>query len=96
MRREGFELQVSRPEVILKKIDGVVNEPFEDLQIDVPDQYVGNVMDLVGKRGAELLNMNSENGLTRLNYIIPSQRFNFLQQYLHDSHFWIWNYQSLI
>lgn len=73
MRREGFELQVSRPEVILKKIDGVVNEPFEDLQIDVPDQYVGNVMDLVGKRGAELLNMNSENGLTRLNYIIPSR-----------------------
>lgn len=73
MRREGFELQVSRPEVILKKIDGVVNEPFEDLQIDVPDQYVGNIMDLVGKRGAELLNMNSENGLTRLNYIIPSR-----------------------
>lgn len=73
MRREGFELNVSRPEVIIKEIDGKNYEPFEDLQIDVPDKYVGNVMDLVGKRGAELINMNSENNLTRLNYIIPSR-----------------------
>ncbi len=73
MRREGFELNVSRPEVILKEIDGQKCEPFEDLQIDVPDKYVGNVMDLVGKRGAELINMNSENNLTRLNYVIPSR-----------------------
>ncbi|HBD06004.1 MAG TPA: translational GTPase TypA [Firmicutes bacterium] len=73
MRREGFELNVSRPEVIIKEIDGIKMEPFEDLQIDVPDRYVGNIMDLVGKRGAELLNMNSENGLTRLIYVIPSR-----------------------
>jgi len=73
MRREGFELNVSRPEVIIKEIDGIKMEPFEDLQIDVPDRYVGNIMDLVGKRGAELLNMNSENGLTRLVYVIPSR-----------------------
>lgn len=73
MRREGFEIVVSRPEVIIKKIDGVDCEPFEDLQIDVPDLYVGNVMEMIGKRGAELLNMNSENGQTRLIYIIPSR-----------------------
>lgn len=73
MRREGFEIQVSRPEVILKTIDGELCEPFEDLQIDTPDKYVGNIMEMVGKRGAELLNMNSENGQTRLTYIIPSR-----------------------
>lgn len=73
MRREGFEIQVSRPEVILKTVDGELCEPFEDLQIDTPDKYVGNIMEMVGKRGAELLNMNSENGQTRLTYIIPSR-----------------------
>jgi len=73
MRREGFELQVSKPEVIIKKIDGVDHEPFEDLQIDVPDQYVGAVMDMVGRRSSELISMESNNGLTRLNYVIPSR-----------------------
>lgn len=73
MRREGFELQVSKPEVIIKNIDGVDCEPFEDLQIDVPDQYVGAVMDMVGRRSSELISMESNNGLTRLNYVIPSR-----------------------
>lgn len=73
MRREGFELQVSKPEVIKKEIDGEIYEPFEDLQIDVPDQYVGKVMELLGDRFAELINMNSENGQTRINYVIPSR-----------------------
>ena len=73
MRREGFELQVSKPEVIIKEIDGKECEPFEELQIDVPDEYAGNVMNLVGSRNAENIYMNSENGLTRLIYIIPSR-----------------------
>lgn len=73
MRREGFELQVSKPEVIIKTIDGVQCEPFEDLQIDVPDQYTGAVMEFVGRRSSELISMESNNGLTRLNYIIPSR-----------------------
>ncbi len=73
MRREGFELQVSKPEVIIKEIDGVKQEPFEDLQIDVPDQYVGSVMDMIGRRSSELISMESNNGLTRLNYVIPSR-----------------------
>ena len=73
MRREGFELQVSKPTVISKVIDGVECEPFEDLQIDVPDEYAGSVMQLVGGRCAETLSMTSENGQTRLVYVIPSR-----------------------
>lgn len=73
MRRTGFELQVSKPMVITKVIDGVECEPFEDLQIDVPDEYAGAVMQLVGGRCAETINMTSENGQTRLVYIIPSR-----------------------
>jgi len=73
MRREGFELLVSKPEVIIKEIDGVKSEPFEDLQIDVPDQYVGAVMDMIGRRSSDLINMRSENNLTRLTYVIPSR-----------------------
>ncbi len=73
MRREGFELLVSKPEVIIKKIDGVDCEPYEDLQIDVPDQYTGAVIDMLGRRSADMINMTSANGLTRLNYIIPSR-----------------------
>lgn len=83
MRREGFELQVSRPEVIIKEIDGIKCEPFEDLQIDVPDAFVGNVMDLVGKRSAELINMESENGQTRIIYVIPSRGLlSFMTQFM--------------
>lgn len=73
MRREGFELQVSKPEVLIKKINDVDCEPYEDLQIDVPDIYVGHVMDMLGHRSSELLNMTSSNNLTRLTYIIPSR-----------------------
>lgn len=73
MRREGFELQVSKPDVILREVDGVKEEPFEDLQIDVPDEYVGAIMNLVGTRGAEMVNMDSDKGHTRLNYVIPSR-----------------------
>jgi GTP-binding protein len=73
MRREGFELQVSKPTVIIKVINGVECEPFEDLQIDVPDEYAGNVMQLVGGRCAEVINMTSDNGQTRLTYVIPSR-----------------------
>ena len=83
MRREGFEMQVSKPEVIIKVIDGVECEPFEDLQIDVPDEYAGSVMQLVGGRCAESVNMNSDNGQTRLNYIIPSRGLiSFMNQFM--------------
>jgi GTP-binding protein len=73
MRREGFELQVSKPEVIEKELDGVVCEPFEELQIDVPNDYLGNVMEALGPRGADLVNMITHENQVRLLYMIPSR-----------------------
>ena len=73
MRREGFELQVSKPKVILKEIDGVICEPYEDLQIDVPDDYLGAVMEALGPRGAEVINMSNNQNQSRINYVIPSR-----------------------
>ncbi len=73
MRREGFELQVSKPEVIIKQIDGVDCEPYEEVQIDVPNDYLGTIMESMGSREAELITMNSNDLNTRLHYVIPSR-----------------------
>ncbi len=73
MRREGFELQVSKPQVIIKEIDGVKCEPFEDLQVDVPEEYVGSVIEALGNREGMMENMTSHENQVRLNYVIPSR-----------------------
>ena len=73
MRREGYELEVSKPQVIVKEIDGVRQEPYEDLQIDVPDEFVGDIMTTLGERGAELIDMTDDGTNTRLVYVIPSR-----------------------
>ena len=73
MRREGFELEVSKPQVIIKEIDGVKCEPYEDLLIDVPNEYVGDIMTALGNRCAELVNMDAQDTITILNYVIPSR-----------------------
>ena len=73
MRREGFELQVSKPAIIKKEIDGVTCEPFEEVQIDVPDEYVGSVIEALGNREGEMLNMGNENNQTRLHYLVPTR-----------------------
>ena len=73
MRREGFELQVSKPTVIIKEIDGVKCEPFEDLQMDVPQDYVGGVIEALGGREGTLENMVNHDNQVRLNYVIPSR-----------------------
>ena len=73
LRREGFELQVSKPEVIVKEIDGVKCEPYEDLQIEVKEEDVGPVIEALGVRGAIMQNMSNFENLIRLNYIIPSR-----------------------
>ncbi len=73
MRREGFELQVSKPAVIIKEIDGIKCEPYEDLQIDVPEEYVGSVITALGNREAEMVNMAPSGNQTRLTYVIPSR-----------------------
>ena len=73
LRREGFELQVSKPEVIEKEIDGVICEPYEEVQIEVPEESVGNVIESLGLRGAKMENMTNVNNLVRLIYTIPSR-----------------------
>lgn len=73
MRREGFELQVSKPEVIIKEIDGVKCEPFEDVQIDVPEEYVGSVIEALGNREGIMENMVTEESQVRLTYTMPSR-----------------------
>ncbi len=73
MRREGFELQVSKPKVIIKEENGQKLEPYEDLQIDVPEESVGSVIEQLGTRGAILDNMNNVDGQARLQYTIPSR-----------------------
>ena len=83
MRREGFELQVSKPEVILKEIDGEICEPFEDVQIDCPEEYLGNIMDKFGTRGGELIHMSYSENQVRVNYVVPSRALlGFATQFL--------------
>lgn len=74
MRREGYELQVSKPEVIVKEIDGVKSEPYERLLIDIPEESMGSVMESLGTRKAEMVNMvNDGSGQVRLEFIIPAR-----------------------
>ena len=73
LRREGYELQVSKPEVIIKEIDGVKCEPYEEVQIEVPEESVGNVIEALGLRGAKMENITNVNNLVRLLYTIPSR-----------------------
>ncbi len=73
MRREGYELQVSKPEIIVKEINGTKCEPYEDVDIEVPEEYVGPVIELLGHRGGNMENMLSKSGHTKLIYTIPSR-----------------------
>lgn len=73
MRREGYELQVSKPKVIVKEIDGVKCEPYEEVFIEAPDECIGSVIESLGFRHGSLENMESENGMTKVHYIIPSR-----------------------
>ena len=74
MRREGFELSVSRPQVIIREIDGVECEPHEQLTVDVEEQYQGQIMEALGKRKADLKNILPDGrGRVRLDYVIPSR-----------------------
>lgn len=79
MRREGFELAVSKPEVILIKKDGKTLEPMENLVVDVDEAYVGTVMEKLGKRKAEMLNMHNFASHVRLEFTIPARGLLGLQ-----------------
>jgi len=73
MRREGYELQVGKPQVIIKEIDGMKHEPFEVLVIDVPAEYSGKAIELVTQRKGDLLVMEAKNDLQHLEFMIPSR-----------------------
>ena len=73
MRREGYELQVGQPKVIIKEIDGHKCEPVEEMTIDCPDEVAGTVIELSTRRKGTLTNMESNNGRTRLEFDIPSR-----------------------
>jgi GTP-binding protein len=86
MRREGFEVQVSQPEVIFKVINGEKMEPVEQLIVNVPDEYAGTVIEKLGRRKGEMQNMVSENQTTRLEYLIPTRGLlGFRSEFIMDT-----------
>lgn len=86
LRREGYEFQVSRPQVIEKTIDGKVHTPFEKLFIEVPDEFSGIVMQKLGARHAKLQNMESYNGQTSLEFTISTKElFGYRSEFLTDT-----------
>ena len=86
MRREGMEFQVSKPQVVIKEVDGVKCEPYEALTVDVPEEYMGPVMEKLGARKGEMTNMQNFNGQTRLEYIIPARGLvGFRTEFLTDT-----------
>ncbi len=86
MRREGFELAVSKPEVILRDIDGVSCEPMEFLTIDVPEEHQGTVIEKLGTRKAEMVAMHPMDGVNRLEFIIPARGLiGFRTEFLTDT-----------
>lgn len=87
MRREGYEFQVSKPTVIFKEIDGKKMEPIEYLTIDVPEEFMGVVMEKLGPRKAEMVNMTSAvNGYTRLEFKIPARGLiGFRNEFMTDT-----------
>jgi GTP-binding protein len=87
MRREGYEFQVSKPEVLYKDVDGKRYEPMEKATIDVPEEFVGAVMEKLGRRKGELINMtSSKGGYTRLEFSIPSRGLiGYRSEFLTDT-----------
>ncbi len=88
MRREGFELQVSRPKVIIKEVDGVMCEPFENVQIDAPEEYMGAIIERLSLRKALMQEMeNTGNGQVRLFFSAPSRGLiGFTNEFLSITH----------
>lgn len=83
MRREGYELQVSKPKVIIREIDGVTCEPYESVQVDVPEEYVGSVIETLGDRKGIMLDMQQNDGQARLAYTMPSRGLiGFMTEFL--------------
>ena len=87
MRREGYEFQVSKPQVIMKEIDGVLCEPMEILSVEVPESYVGTVIEKIGARKADMTNMSpKDGGMTLLEFRVPSRGIiGYRSEFLTDT-----------
>jgi GTP-binding protein len=86
MRREGFEFQVSRPQVILREINGQTMTPYEKIFIEIPEKYQGAIMEKLGGRKGELKDMRSNNGIIFLEFIIPTRGlFGYRNEFLTDT-----------
>ena len=86
MRREGYEMAVSKPEVIYRDIDGVRCEPIEYLSIDVPEEYQGTVIEKLGTRKAEMVKMEPMDGIVRIEFVIPARGLiGFRTEFLTDT-----------
>lgn len=86
MRREGYEFQVSRPQVITKVEDGVTVAPYERLFIETPETFSGTVIQKLGTRHAQLINMKNDGGIVDLEYVIPTRElFGFRSQFITDT-----------
>ncbi len=87
MRREGFELAVSQPEVIFKELDGKKLEPFEEVSILVPEQFSGSVIEKIGKRRGVMTNMGTENGEVKMTFDVPTRGLlGYRNEFVVDTH----------
>ncbi len=86
MRREGYEFAVSRPEIILREIDGEKCEPVEDVAVDAPERYAGSVMEKLSSRKGRLIGMEQRSGRTHLEFVVPSRGlFGYRSEFLSDT-----------
>ena len=86
LRREGYEFQVARPQVITKKVDGKVLEPYEKVFIEVPEEYSGVVMQKMGARGAALQDMTTEKAVVLVEFILPTRKlFGYRSEFITDT-----------
>ena len=87
MRREGFEIAVSKPEVIYKEINGELHEPIERVQIDLPEEYSGTIINSLNLKKGEMVNMMPKNNLIRLEYLVPTRSLiGYNTQFINDTH----------
>lgn len=87
MRREGFEIAVSKPEVIFREIDGVLHEPIERVTIDVPEDYSGTIINTLNLKKGEMINMMPKNAMIRLEYLVPTRSLiGYNTTFINDTH----------
>ncbi len=86
MRREGYEFQVAKPEVIMHEDNGVTKEPFEDTYIECPDAFAGTVIEKMGRRKGEMKDMKSDRGITHLHFVVPTRGLiGYRSEFLSDT-----------